>query len=226
MAAGQLVQLDGSGSRDANGEPLSFRWTLTTRPAGSQATLSNTTLVNPTFVADVLGTYVAQLIVNDGRFDSDPDTVTLIIPVFMVECISGAQGGDRIDRGFYIPNYPDNSLARVELFLSADTLGDYTFSLELHTNTYDGVLLGTDTAAVTLSGSISANQLTIFEFPGVTVSAGTTVTFALQQVSGPTSNVFYAVPASDPSCPVVQTEDTSPPLSTFRRNGVEIRIIP
>jgi hypothetical protein len=75
----QIVQLDGSGSSDADGDPLTFRWALTTRPAGSQATLTNATLVNPTFVADVLGTYVAQLIVNDGTRDSLPATVTITV---------------------------------------------------------------------------------------------------------------------------------------------------
>ena len=79
VAVGQIIQLDGSGSSDADGDPLAFRWALTTRPAGSQATLSNATLVNPTFVADVLGTYVAQLIVNDGTLESLPATVTLTV---------------------------------------------------------------------------------------------------------------------------------------------------
>src|SRR5207342_1707183 len=50
---------------------------FTSRPTGSQATLSNATVVNPTFVADVLGTYVVQLIVNDGTIDSLADTVTI-----------------------------------------------------------------------------------------------------------------------------------------------------
>ena len=39
--------------------------------------LDDPTLVNPTFVADVAGSYVAQLVVNDGNVDSAPDTVTI-----------------------------------------------------------------------------------------------------------------------------------------------------
>ena len=46
-----------------------LRWAFTSRPAGSQATLSNPTLVNPTFVADARHVLV-QLIVNDGILDS------------------------------------------------------------------------------------------------------------------------------------------------------------
>src|SRR5256885_8195830 len=44
---------------------LTYRWTLITVPQGSNAQLSNATAVNPTFLVDTKGTYVAQLIVND-----------------------------------------------------------------------------------------------------------------------------------------------------------------
>ena len=71
------VQLDGSGSSDVDGDPLTFSWSLTAVPAGSSATLSDPTAVNPSFTADRFGTYVAQLIVNDGSLDSDPDEVVI-----------------------------------------------------------------------------------------------------------------------------------------------------
>jgi hypothetical protein len=71
------VTLDGSASTDADGNPLTYSWSLTTRPTGSGATLSDPTTVNPTFVVDRFGTYVAQLIVNDGTVNSRPDTVTI-----------------------------------------------------------------------------------------------------------------------------------------------------
>jgi len=74
---GSLVQLNGSASTDADGDPLTYRWSLITVPSGSAATLSSTTTVNPTFTADKAGTYVAQLIVNDGTVDSAPATVTI-----------------------------------------------------------------------------------------------------------------------------------------------------
>jgi len=70
------VQLNGAGSRDADGDPLTYRWTLTSAP-GALPTLENPTAVNPSFVANQPGEYVAQLVVNDGKVDSDPDTVTV-----------------------------------------------------------------------------------------------------------------------------------------------------
>ena len=71
------VQLNGSGSTDANGLPLTYLWSLISLPQGSAATLSSTTAVNPTFTPDRQGTYVAQLIVNNGTLSSDPATVTI-----------------------------------------------------------------------------------------------------------------------------------------------------
>ncbi|KAB2967585.1 MAG: hypothetical protein F9K18_04110, partial [Thermoanaerobaculia bacterium] len=74
---GQVVWLDGSGSSDVDGDPLSFDWALTVRPPGSSAVLDDAALVRPSFIADQPGTYAAQLVVNDGAVDSAPDTVAV-----------------------------------------------------------------------------------------------------------------------------------------------------
>jgi hypothetical protein len=71
------VTLTGAGSTDANGDTLTYLWALTTMPTGSTASLSSTTVVSPTFVADVAGIYVASLIVNDGKVSSTVATVAI-----------------------------------------------------------------------------------------------------------------------------------------------------
>lgn len=76
VATGATVQLDGSGL-DPNLETVTYSWVLGTVPATSTASLSNASIANPTFVADLDGTYIATLTTNDGGQDSIPDSVTI-----------------------------------------------------------------------------------------------------------------------------------------------------
>ena len=71
------VTLSGTSSTDANGDILTYKWTLTTKPTGSTAALSSATAASPTFVADLAGVYVATLVVNDGKVDSNVATVAV-----------------------------------------------------------------------------------------------------------------------------------------------------
>lgn len=82
VSAGTVVTLDGTASSDADRDPLTFRWVLTSKPAGSAAILSDTTAVRPSFIADVAGTYLASLNVNDGKVNSSVATtiVTAVAP--------------------------------------------------------------------------------------------------------------------------------------------------
>ena len=75
--AGTTVKLDGSASTDADNDTLSYAWTLVSKPAGSASTLVGADTAKPTFIPDVAGSYVASLIVNDGKVNSDPATVTV-----------------------------------------------------------------------------------------------------------------------------------------------------
>lgn len=77
VRVGETVQLDGSRSRDPDGDPLSFHWRFRSRPSGSQATLSDPTSARTTFVADAAGQYLVELTVDDGRGGADSDTVTI-----------------------------------------------------------------------------------------------------------------------------------------------------
>lgn len=76
-AIGTTVVLDGTASRDADGNALVWKWALTAKPAGSAAALSDPTVARPSFIVDTAGEYVAQLIVNDGKLDSPPATVMI-----------------------------------------------------------------------------------------------------------------------------------------------------
>jgi len=78
VLVGDTVFLDGSGSYDANGNDLTYSWSLVDEPEGSESELSFPETVDPIFVADVEGIYTVSLVVNDGIVDSDPSNVAIL----------------------------------------------------------------------------------------------------------------------------------------------------
>ena len=74
---GTLVQLDGSLSSDADGEPITFKWVV---PAN--VILSSATVSKPTFTAPLVhrdSVLVLSLVVNDGHINSDTDKVSVTV---------------------------------------------------------------------------------------------------------------------------------------------------
>jgi parallel beta-helix repeat protein len=75
---GNTVQLDGTQSYDAEGDDITFFWTITQKPAESTTELSDPCSPIPTFAADIHGDYVITLVVTDiFAAASDPDSVTV-----------------------------------------------------------------------------------------------------------------------------------------------------
>lgn len=75
---GEVVSLDGSGSSDADGNPLTYLWTIISIPQASTLTaLADNMTVHPSFTPDQEGAYILQLVVNDGLLDSQTDRVTI-----------------------------------------------------------------------------------------------------------------------------------------------------
>ncbi|MFM9888410.1 MAG: PKD domain-containing protein [Burkholderiales bacterium] len=79
-SVGSIVVANGS-AVDGNGDPLTYRWSLLSVPAGSFAELTGANTLAPSFVANVAGTFVLQLIANDGIVDSVPDTTVVEVIV-------------------------------------------------------------------------------------------------------------------------------------------------
>ena len=72
---GDVVQLDGSESRDADGDLLTYSWSQT---AGISVELSDADAAVATFVAPDSGRYAFVLVVSDGVRESAPDEIQLI----------------------------------------------------------------------------------------------------------------------------------------------------
>jgi chitinase len=152
------VILDGSASSDANGDTLTYKWVLIAKPIGSSAVLSSETSAKPSFTADIVGVYVASLVVSDGKLPSDIKTTAVTAAAANVAPIANAgpyqnvvtgttatlngkassdANGDTLTYKWFMISRPLNSNAALSSDTGsnpsfvADLAGTYVFSLQV-----------------------------------------------------------------------------------------------
>jgi K319L-like, PKD domain len=185
--AGTTVNLDGSLSFDDNtaSTALQYSWSFTQQPAGSSATLSNANTATPSFVADLDGSYVVQLIVTDEEgLASAPDEVlissinqaptafatasTTLPMVGAVVTLDGSTSsdpdGDPLAYSWTVTSAPDGSVAAI-------------FDADASTATFTPDVLGEYEITLTVSDFLGAGTPA-----SVTLVAGDAAQFAQEQI--------------------------------------------
>lgn len=114
------VILDASKSSDADQDPLNFKWTITSKPADSTATLLNANNVQAGFTPDVTGSYQISLTVDDGYYYGSRTTTKTInavnfTTVRLLHDTVDAQYSDALDKVVIVSSQPTNKLYLADL---------------------------------------------------------------------------------------------------------------
>ena len=172
VTIGSTVTLDGTASSDANNDSLSYKWALQSKPINSSAAISSLTSAKPTFKADLAGTYVAILVVSDGKASSEIAVVSVLASVANSAPVAKAganqnvvvgttitldgtassdANGDTLTYKWSLLYKPTNSLASLTSASSskptftADTVGTYVVSLVVNDGQVDSAAVSSTT---------------------------------------------------------------------------------
>jgi len=145
-----------------------------------------------------------------------------VAATLIVSCPFGSPGGDDLSRGFYVTSYPGSNLYDVHVQYDASPSGTYTISMTARLGAYNGPIVGTPQTVVVSLPSTTSEQDVIFHFGGAPVPSGSTVTFTQKKITG--SGTVYYNTGSGTCSGVFETNGTTPPLDTVRRNSVGLGI--
>ena len=186
------VTLDASNSRDPEGKPLTYLWTLRNKPAGSAAALSSNTAALPTFVADKAGVYVAYLVVNDGSKDSNTAFVTITTAEQTAAPVANAGSNQ---------NVKVNTVVTLDGSFSSDANRDplvYTWKFESMPSGSTATLSSTSAVRPTFTADKAGSYVaSLSVFDGALISNFATVTVVASVVNvAPTARIETMVPVA------------------------------
>ena len=186
---GVKVMLDGSQSQSLSGIPLSYKWALTARPPGSTTQLVSSEMVGTSFVPDVAGSYVATLLVSDGKMTSQPSTVLMTIAqsALTLTSINTSQGNQ------LLPWPYTDSVSKLGSVACVDTVcADFTVASFQLQGTGRPFTIA-NLAAVNLTENTSVTASIAGLKNGQIIPSGQAVAFQLiaQATSGQTIDLLY-----------------------------------
>jgi hypothetical protein len=130
----QAVALDGGASWDANGDSLTYQWSLLSYPQGSHAAIVNPTSEVAVFTPDVEGTFVIQLVVSDGIASSDPKSIQIEAVDYLSTVIDSIQASQAVvttipPAGFKNSNMQNTLLNKLNAVIASIQAGNYSDAL-------------------------------------------------------------------------------------------------
>jgi hypothetical protein len=180
------VLLDGSGSVDADGDPLTYAWSFNSVPDGSSSQLQDSDKESSRFVPDTSGAYVARLAVSDESSTSEPDTVIISVSTGSTTAGSKLRLLENVDGSLYERCLPYSSSGDAQISTSGFycTLSKFQLSAVGQDYTVTGLSVSSPNPDVSVFFSGLANNQVI--------SAGTKVDFSLKASdTGETMAVEY-----------------------------------
>ena len=157
-----------------------------------------------------------------GACSSDSNSPNANV-VDLVSCPPTVAGGDNLGRAFYLDSFPGSTLESVTSYFQAVGSGDRTVALTARNATFDGAVIGTDTVSFSAADGDSSIAV-LFDLGGNAVTEGSIVTFAYGTIADTGGTLFMQTTTSNATCPIVQTNGSTPPLDTDRRNGLAVVI--
>ncbi len=186
---GKVVTLDGSGSNDANNNPLTYSWSFFRKPTGSNAVLSDPVAVKPTFTPDVASNsifnYIVNLTVNNGITNSTEAKGYITVTTDLSILVSPSHTSN------YLMDGSGNLKPGTTFDSALKNLSDESFSLTKYELRNGTTVIWSTTSPADLNNNIIG--------PGQTVSIPYTQTTTLKDngheytyyLTDPLTNIIY-----------------------------------
>lgn len=126
---GEIAGLAGSGLDDDPEDLLQYEWSFFSLPAGSGAVLLNEETTTPSFITDVEGDYILQLLVSDGAAISADQVLVSAVGQIPTNLPPAPDAGEDLTAPVHGQFSPDPGFALLDATGSTDPEGDYLFYL-------------------------------------------------------------------------------------------------